>query len=82
MPHFFLFNQLTNKLVFAILYLVLNNYAALAQLVERFHGKEEVVGSSPTGGFIKLLETLVYQCSLAVFVFCHGFTTMFDNLLF
>ena len=24
--------------------------AALAQLVERFHGKEEVVGSIPTGG--------------------------------
>ena len=56
MPHFFLFNQLTNKLVFAILYLVLNNYAALAQLVERFHGKEEVVGSSPTGGSFRNLE--------------------------
>lgn len=56
MPHFFLFNQLTNKLVFAILYLVLNNYAALAQLVERFHGKEEVVGSSPTGGSSKNVE--------------------------
>lgn len=32
---------------------MLNNYAALAQLVERFHGKEEVVGSSPTGGLKK-----------------------------
>lgn len=28
-------------------------FAALAQLVERFHGKEEVVGSSPTGGLFQ-----------------------------
>ena len=56
MPHFFLFNQLTNKLVFAILYLVLNNYAALAQLVEHHHGKVGVAGSSPAGGFLRALK--------------------------
>ena len=64
MSDFFLLKQLTNNSYFAILYLVLNNYAALAQLVERFHGKEEVVGSSPTGGF---LGTLRNQRSFFVF---------------
>lgn len=58
MPHFFLFNQLTNKLVFAILYLVLNNYAALAQLVERFHGKEEVPGSNPGNGLFETFRLI------------------------
>ncbi|OJG76268.1 hypothetical protein RV14_GL002054 [Enterococcus ratti] len=30
----------------------ISDYAALAQLVERFHGKEEVAGSSPASGLI------------------------------
>ena len=60
---FFLPKQLTNSLYFAILYLVLNNYAALAQLVEHHHGKVGVVGSSPTGGF---LGTLIYQRSFFI----------------
>ena len=55
--------ELTNSRLSGILYLVLNNYAALAQLVERFHGKEEVVGSSPTGGSSKNVE-------FSTFFFC------------
>ncbi len=33
-------------------------FAALAQLVERFHGKEEVAGSSPASGFYNNLAGL------------------------
>lgn len=36
-------------------------FAALAQLVERFHGKEEVAGSSPASGFLKQSSMLFYQ---------------------
>ncbi len=35
---------------FQISYNPLYTFAALAQLVERIHGKDEVVGSIPTGG--------------------------------
>ena len=33
-------------------------YAAIAQLVERIHGKDEVTGSSPVGGSIFLVYFL------------------------
>lgn len=39
---------LTNTSIFGILVFVL--IAALAQLVERIHGKDEVVGSNPIDG--------------------------------
>ena len=49
-----------------ILILVLNNYAALAQLVEHHHGKVGVAGSSPAGGFRKnhflRKKLLFYAC--------------------
>ena len=34
-------------------------YAALAQSVECFHGKEEVVGSIPIGGLIREEERFI-----------------------
>ena len=42
---------LTNTSIFGILVFVL--IAALAQLVERIHGKDEVDGSSPSSGLMK-----------------------------
>ncbi|OJG47269.1 hypothetical protein RV05_GL002181 [Enterococcus hirae] len=44
---------MTKLIIFVILLLVLRNHAALAQLVERFHGKEEVAGSSPASGLLR-----------------------------
>jgi hypothetical protein len=49
---------LTNTSIFGILVFVL--IAALAQLVERIHGKDEVDGSSPSSGFGK--TTFIGRC--------------------
>ena len=37
-------------------------YAAIAQLVERIHGKDEVSGSSPDRGSKKLSQSLTLCC--------------------
>ena len=39
-----------------------DDYAAIAQLVERIHGKDEVSGSSPDRGSKKLSQSLTLCC--------------------
>ncbi len=58
--HIFLIKKYIDKYI-NIRYpiICINDNAALAQLVERFHGKEEVAGSSPASGFLKQCNMLV-----------------------
>ena len=42
-------------------------YAAIAQLVERIHGKDEVAGSNPAGGSIFLRSKKVSSGTLGAY---------------
>ncbi len=57
--HFFRKNSVDKYINIRYPIICINDNAALAQLVERFHGKEEVAGSSPASGFLKQCNMLV-----------------------
>lgn len=64
----------------------INYPAALAQLVERFHGKEEVAGSSPASGFHKKHRHVFLTICRCFFISFNKnnttpFSTSFKNLL-
>ena len=57
--HFFDKKHIDKYIIIRYPIICINDNAALAQLVERFHGKEEVAGSSPASGFLKQCNMLV-----------------------